>query len=70
MAYPTPQSVDMVGLALHRVIASNYPPLDLFEDVASPEDFEVAIEYEMITSDRATDELGRILALAPEERLL
>ena len=45
-------------------------PLDLFEDVASPEDFEVAIEYEMITSDRATDELGRILALAPEERLL
>ena len=70
MVYPTPQLTDMVGLALHRVIASNYPPLDLYEDVASPEDFEVAIEYEMITSDRATDELGRILAIDPEDRLL
>ncbi len=63
MAFPTPQLVDQAGMPLHRVIASSYPPIDLFEDVATLDEFEIAIEYEAITSDRMTDELGKVRAI-------
>lgn len=70
MAFPIPQCVDQTGLALHRVIASNYPPIDLFEDVSTAAEFGIAIEYEAITSDRMTDELGRIRAIDEQDLLL
>ena len=70
MAFPNPQLVDRAGLNLHRVIASSFPPIDLFEDVATAAEFEVAIEYEAITSDRMTDELGRIRAIDENDMIL
>lgn len=69
MGFPIPQLVDLAGMPLHRVIASSYPPIDLFEDVASLDEFDVALEYEAITSDRMTDELGKIRLIGQDDLL-
>lgn len=53
-----------------RIIASRYPPIDLFERVdADPAVWEALIAAEMLTNPRIRDELGEIALVAPEERV-
>ncbi len=52
-----------------RIIPTLYPPLDLFEGLAPPEDWEALIELESITNDRLRDEIGDISLLPEEERV-
>lgn len=42
----------------HRLIPSVYPPIGLFDDVASPEDLPSILELEGWTNDRISGELG------------
>ena len=44
----------------HRLIPSRYPPVGLFDEVASPEDLELLFELESWTNDRISAELGLI----------
>ncbi|MCP3850427.1 MAG: RES family NAD+ phosphorylase [Gammaproteobacteria bacterium] len=51
---------------LHRLVPSHFPPIDLFENVASPDELEIVFAIESITNDRLREEVGD-LALVPEE---
>ncbi len=54
----------------YRVVPSRFPPIDLFERVAPPEDWAALIELESRTNDRLRDELGEIRLVPPEERVV
>ncbi|GAA0856624.1 RES family NAD+ phosphorylase [Aliiglaciecola litoralis] len=51
---------------LHRLVPSHFPPIDLFENVASPDELEIVFAIESITNDRLREDVGD-LALVPEE---
>ena len=51
----------------YRIVPSRFPPIDLFERVAPPADWEALIELESLTNDRLRDEVGRIQLVPPEE---
>lgn len=51
---------------LHRLVPSHFPPIDLFENVASSDELDIIFAIESITNDRLREEVGD-LALVPEE---
>jgi hypothetical protein len=53
----------------YRLIPSRYPPIDLFERVADPADWELIAYIEGLTNDRLRDEVGDILIVPIGERL-
>lgn len=53
----------------HRIIRTIYPPVDLFEDIAPPEDWEVLVAAEARYNPRIRDQVGN-LALVPARRRL
>ncbi|HEX9106300.1 MAG TPA: RES family NAD+ phosphorylase [Longimicrobiales bacterium] len=52
-----------------RIVPSRFPPIDLFERVAPPQDWEALIELESMTNDRLRDEVGQIQLVPPAERV-
>jgi len=52
-----------------RVIPSRYPPIDLFERIAEPADFEALYWLESLTNARLRDEVGDIRLVPPEDRV-
>lgn len=52
--------------AAHRIIASKHPPIDLFEDIADPADWELLAAAEAKTNPRLHENVGN-LALVPVE---
>lgn len=50
-----------------RIIRSIYPPIDLFEDIADPEDWPLLISAEQKTNPRLMENIGN-LDLVPEGR--
>lgn len=53
----------------YRAIPSRFPAVNLFDRVASPEDFEALYALEAMTNDRIRDEAGEISLVPPGERL-
>lgn len=53
----------------YRLIPSRYPPIDLFERVADPADWELIALIEGLTNDRLRDEIGDISIVPISERL-
>jgi hypothetical protein len=53
----------------HRLIPSHFPPISLFEDVASEDEFEILYAVESLTNDRLLEELGQLTLVAPEDRI-
>jgi hypothetical protein len=53
----------------YRLIPSRYPPIDLFERVADPSDWELIAHIEGLTNDRLRDEVGDISIVPVSERL-
>ena len=51
----------------YRIIRSIYPPIDLFEDIADPRDWEALVAVEAKTNPRIRDEVGK-LAKVPAAR--
>ena len=51
----------------HRIIRTVYPPVDLFEDIADPADWELLVSAEAKLNPRIRDAVGN-LALVPVER--
>lgn len=56
--------------AVIRIIPSRYPPVDLFERVADPADFEALYALEARTNPRLRDEVGDIELVPPGDRVL
>lgn len=50
-----------------RIQATRFPPIDLFEDLLEPEDWEAAIRLESLTNPRIAESIGT-LALVPVPR--
>jgi hypothetical protein len=53
----------------YRLIPSRYPPIDLFERLADPADWELIAHIEGLTNDRLRDEVGDISMVPISERL-
>lgn len=53
----------------HRIIPSRFPPIDLFERIAPPEDWEALIALESLTNDRLRQQVGDISLVPVEERV-
>jgi hypothetical protein len=52
-----------------RVISSRFPPIHLFERVASAEDWDALYWLESLTNPRLRDEVGEIELVPPEDRV-
>jgi RES domain-containing protein len=52
----------------YRVVPSRFPPIDLFERVASPDDWDLLHELEGSTSARLREEAGEIHLVREEDR--
>ncbi|MEW9856545.1 RES family NAD+ phosphorylase [Novosphingobium sp. M1R2S20] len=53
----------------YRIVASRFPPISLFEEVADPADLEAVYAIEAMTNDRLRDEVGELALVAPEDRV-
>jgi RES domain len=54
----------------YRLIPSRYPPIDLFETIADPADWELLAHIEGLTNDRLRDDIGDISIVPIAERLV
>jgi hypothetical protein len=52
-----------------RIIPSRFPPIELFERVADPEDLEAVFALEALTNPRLREEAGDISLVPPEDRI-
>jgi hypothetical protein len=52
-----------------RIIRSIYPPIDLFEDIADPRDWEALAAVEAKTNPRVRDEVGDLGKVPPARRV-
>lgn len=52
----------------YRVIPTRFPAVNLFDRVASSEDFEALYALEAMTNDRLRTEIGELDLVAPDER--
>ena len=61
--------VTKVEAHTYRLIPSCYPPIAVFERVASQADFDILLEIESLTNDRLRDQVGDIALVSEEDRL-
>lgn len=67
---PEPEVTRVRWKAATRIIASRYPPIDLFERVdRDPAVWDALIAAEMLTNPRIRDAVGEIALVPPEERI-
>lgn len=52
-----------------RIIRSVHPPIDLFEDIAAPEDWPLLISAEQKTNPRLMETIGNIDLVPPDRRV-
>lgn len=69
MTLPEPPVGSVRWNKTYRLIPSRYPPIDLFERVADPADWELLAHLEGLTNDRLRDEIGDISSVPIAERL-
>ena len=53
----------------YRLVPSRFPPIQLFERVARPEDLEAVFAIESLTNDRLREEAGEIRLVPPADRI-
>lgn len=67
---PEPRSRRVAWSRATRIVASRYPPVDLFERVSpDPAVWEALIAAEQAVDPRRRDEIGEIRLVAPEDRV-
>lgn len=70
MVKKVPTTTQVFWKTSHRIIASRYPPIDLFERITSdPSQWEVLASLEGLTNDRLRDEVGDISLVHPSLRV-
>src|SRR5947209_18275308 len=53
----------------YRIIRTIYPPVDLFEDIADPADWELLASAEAKLNPRIRDEVGTLALVPPDRRI-
>jgi len=53
----------------YRAISSRFPPVDLYERVSNPDEFDDLFAIEAMTNPRIRDEVGDIALVPPHERV-
>jgi hypothetical protein len=53
----------------YRLIASRYPTISLYDDIADPADLEVVFAIEALTNPRIRNELGQLQLVPADERV-
>lgn len=53
----------------YRIIPSRFPPINLFERVADPDELDAVIAIESLTNDRLRAEVGDISLIPPGDRI-
>lgn len=53
----------------YRIVASRFPPISLFENVADPADLEAVYRIEAMTNDRLREETGALSLVPAEDRV-
>jgi len=56
-------------LPCHRLIATRFPTVGLYDQVAAPEDLEVVFAIEALTNPRIRQELGQLSLVHPADRI-
>ncbi len=64
-----PEEVTIRWSKAFRIIPSRYPPIDLFERIADPAEWEILAQIESLTNDRIRDEVGQIRLVPPQDRV-
>jgi len=67
-----PEEVPLAALAwapCHRLIASRYPTVGLYDDIAQPADLDVVFAIEALTNPRIRQELGSLSLVPPADRV-
>ncbi len=54
---------------VHRLVASHFPPIALFERVADPDELEIVYALESLTNDRLKEEVGDLSRVPMDERI-
>lgn len=65
----TPPLAGIAWLPGWRIVPSRFPPIDLFERLADPADWDALIELESLTNPRLRDEVGDIALVPAAERV-
>lgn len=63
-------AVALDGWPCHRLIASRFPTVSLFDDIASPEDLDVVFAIESLTNPRLRQDLGELSLVPPQDRVV
>ncbi len=53
----------------YRIVSSRFPPIQLFEDVATPEELASIFAIESLTNPRLRQEIGELALIPPEDRI-
>src|ERR1700674_2695284 len=53
----------------HRLVPSRFPPVGLFDRVATLADLDAVFELDAMTNDRLRDEAGELSLVAKEDRV-
>ena len=69
MTLPSPALTHVTWPRAYRLIRSIFPPIDLFEDIADPRDWEALASAEAKTNPRVWEHLGRLDLVPPERRV-
>ena len=70
-----PLDTEAIGLTelawtpCHRLIASRYPTVGLFDDIASPEDLDAVFAIEALTNPRVRQQLGALSLMTIADRV-
>lgn len=60
----------LAWLPCHRLIASRFPTVGLYDQVAAPEDLDVVFAIEALTNPRVRQELGQLSVVPPADRVV
>lgn len=69
MKLPAPPVARVTWPSAHRIIRSRFPPINLFDDIADPADWDALASAEMKTNPRFAEALGRLELVAAERRV-
>ncbi len=64
-----PPRVEVRWSPCYRIISSRFPPIQLFERVADPNDLDAVFAVESMTNSRLRDEVGELSHVLPAERV-
>ena len=59
----------LAWLPCHRLIASRFPTVGLYDQIATPDDLDVVFAIEALTNPRVRQELGQLSLVPPADRV-